>query len=115
MSGGEQLPLAGCEGELRVAPEFHWPAWFRRRKNTPRTYLDRVGRGRHPLGARLGPEASSCGACKSRRIGHNNSNRRYWKCDLARPWTSGLATDLTLRWRGCELFEAGEPPGGGLI
>ena len=62
-----------------------------------------VLRGLHPLGLPLGPAASTCGTCAHRFL--YSRSRSYWKCDLRA--TRCAATDLRLKWRGCEMFEEG--------
>lgn len=86
--------------------EVEWPPWFTAGKNTPHIHCVNVSRGLHPFGGPLGPEESRCGQCAH--VVGVQAAKTYWKCEKHKPWTSGLATDVRMRWRGCSLFEADE-------
>ncbi len=94
----------GLQGILIRLPEQPvWPSWFIAGKNTPRTHKKQVARGRHPLGQELGGEATKCGTCEHCWIDPWHS-KRYYKCAKV-TMTSGPATDVRLKWRGCVLWE----------
>lgn len=117
-SHSQQLDLIGIVTVLRDSggrevARFEWPPWFTRGKNTPSTHAANVARGRHPFGAKLGPEDSTCGACYHAiltdrpYLGRVVERRlKYKKCALAKR-TCGSATDLRVKWRGCMYFKRG--------
>ena len=74
-----------------------FPDWYTPSRYTPRNNR-RVKQGLHPFGDALGPEGTSCGTC--RHCVRLRCSRTYLKCELSRI-TSGPATDLRAKWRGC--------------
>lgn len=80
-----------------------WPTWFRPSGVVQHSH--NVARGLHPFGMRLGPEERRCGDCAHLR--ENRYARVYYKCALAKN-TGGTATDVRLKWRACEKWEAPE-------
>lgn len=76
------------------------PDWFHIGNNTPALHTNRVKRGLHPMGMPLGTKESRCGTCRHRKKPWS----KYWKCDLVQ-WTSGAATDIKMKWRGCKEYE----------
>ena len=103
--GDEELFDLDLWGEPVKPPVY--PPWFFAGKNTPRIHVERVARGWHPIGLDLGPETSRCGAC-SHSYYRGYATKRYWKCDLVKA-TSGAATDIKLKWRGCARFDERKP------
>ena len=104
MSGDEkQEPLPGRKPNATYPPPWYTPSKARVTLNL------RVARGLHPTGRALGPEGSTCGACRSLVLRYPTNRKAFPKCELDRRfWTAGLATDLAQSWRGCASFVAKE-------
>lgn len=84
---------------------FVWPVWFYPGKNTPQTLKDHVARGLHPFGWKLGSDLSSCRTC----LQVQYRDTKFKKCGLMKS-THGAATDVKLKWRGCEHWDEGNTP-----
>jgi len=88
-------------GEVYAPPVAEYPAWYRPSKERPKANIH-VLNGRHPLGSQLGAEASTCGTCAA--LYSRAKGSTYYKC-TAHKISYSPATDVRLKWRGCELWE----------
>ena len=86
------------QGVLFGEPTKTWPDWFTIGTSAPLAFSQRVARGRHPLGAELGPEDKKCRHCVNA-----VKMRKWWKCRLVRV-SSSPGSDLRLKWRACQFF-----------
>jgi len=97
-------------GQLRLLVEsgqaetVQYPDWYRPSKCRERANQC-VLQGRHPFGFALGPEAETCRTCKHRYKTWSRSCRGWNKCHQIQA-TAGPATDVVLKWRACERWEA---------
>jgi hypothetical protein len=82
------------------------PDWFSIGSTVPRTHTSNVVRGLHPFGHDLGPETSRCRTCKH--VTRRQYASSYLKCAKSLQ-SSGLATDVRLKWRGCVMWEENTP------
>lgn len=81
---------------LAQYPDWYRPSKYRARSN------ELVLAGLHPMGALLGDPDTRCRTCVSL-----EDHGRWKKCARARQ-TRGPATDVRLKWRGCQHWEAAE-------
>lgn len=91
-----------CDSQVVEAHE-DFPDWFRAGSTTPLIHIRRVREGLHPSGRPLHADpAATCGDCQhlKRQRYHTNT---YYKCGLV-PITRGPATDVRLKWRGCDRY-----------
>lgn len=83
------------------------PEWFTAGKTTPKAHVRNVRLGRHPFGDKLTDiDGATCGNCRFQRV-FDYHGQTYHKCTLNHN-THGPATDLRVKWRGCDKWEKGE-------
>lgn len=109
---GDQLPIPGFgsvplkeDGPGHRAENPNLPEWV----GVGSTATQKIValRGLHPTGRTLhADETLRCRDCRlTARSGGNN--RTYIKCTLDRKrWTRGPGSDIRLKWRACDKFEA---------
>lgn len=78
-------------------PDWYTPSKERKAANR------RVLQGLHPMGLYLREDDNTCGGCTH--VHRIHKGKVYIKCDLTN-YTAGPGTDIRLKWRGCEKWEA---------
>ncbi len=105
MAEQPDLPIDLLPVFAQLAPLQPLPDWFTLGSTTPVVWGRRVLIGLHPTGAELG--AVTCPEQLCRGCAFATKQGRFWKCERdRRTWTSGLASDIRLRWRSCARFVA---------